>query len=153
MVAEALEVKVGLPIPPDAHADGRDHGPHLGVLQGLGEPRLLHVEDLPPEGQDGLEAAVPALLGAPPCRVPLHDEKLRLLGVFRLAVGELSGKLVGLQGVLPADELPRLPRRLPGLGGPQGLLVDGLGDAGVLLQDLQKPLVNHLAHGGPGLGV
>jgi hypothetical protein len=120
VVAEALEVKVGLPIPgaADPRPDGGHHGPHLGVFQGLGKPRLLHVEDLAPQGQDGLEAAVPALLGAPPGRVPLHDEELRLLGVFRLAVRQLPGEVVGLQGVLPAHQLPGLPGGLPGLGRP-----------------------------------
>ncbi len=52
----------GIELLPDARADGGDQGLDLGVLQDLVFSGFLHVEDLSPQREDGLEFPVPALL-------------------------------------------------------------------------------------------
>ena len=74
----------------DARADRADQGLDLEVLEHLVQPGLLDVQDLAPDGQDGLERPLAGLLGAAAGRVALHDEDLADLGVGPLAVGQLS---------------------------------------------------------------
>jgi hypothetical protein len=45
----------------EAEAEGHDHVRHLLVLVDGGLLLALHVQDLPAQGQDGLELAVPRL--------------------------------------------------------------------------------------------
>ena len=60
--------------------------------QRLVEARLLHVQDLAAQGQDGLERAVAALLGRAAGGVALDQVQLALLGVALLALRELAGQ-------------------------------------------------------------
>ena len=61
--------RVLLPLDPQAH--GNDHVADLVVLvqRGIVRVVLLRVEDLAPQRQNGLELAVPSLLGAAPCKI------------------------------------------------------------------------------------
>src|SRR5690606_13935981 len=74
--------------------------------------RALDVEDLALEKEDGLEAALAALLGRAARRLTLDDVELAELGVALLAVGELAGEVGELEGTLALDHLAGLARRL-----------------------------------------
>ena len=61
-----------------AGADGGDQRLDLGVLQHLVDAGPLDVQDLAPDGQDGLGPRVAGVLGRAAGRVPLDDEQLAL---------------------------------------------------------------------------
>ena len=86
-------------------ADGRDQRLDLGVLQHLVDAGPLDVEDLPPDGQDGLGARVAGVLGRSAGRVPLDDEQLRLARVARGTVGQLSGQSGAVERRLAPGEV------------------------------------------------
>ena len=65
----------------------------LAVGEHLAERRLLGVEHLAAQRQDGLGLAVAALLGRAAGGVALDDEQLALGRVGRAAVGELAGQV------------------------------------------------------------
>ena len=87
VVAELLQAEVGLP---EVRPQGGDQHPDVVVLEDLVRPGLLDVEDLAPERQDGLEAAVAALLGRAAGGIALDDVDLGQGRVALLAVGELA---------------------------------------------------------------
>ncbi len=126
----------------DAGAEGGDHGPDLLVLEDLVEAGLLDVEDLAPERQDGLEAAVAALLGRAAGRVALDDEDLGQWPGRVLAVGELAGEATSTRARPCAGSAPGLAGGLAGPGGVDGLLDDLLGDRRVLLEVGRELLVD-----------
>ena len=75
----------------DSRPDGTDQRLDLEVLQRPVQTGLLDVQDLSPDGEDGLERTVPGLLGRASRGVTLHDEDLAHLRVGQLAVGQLAG--------------------------------------------------------------
>ena len=83
---------VDLELLANTRADGRDERLDLGIFQDLVLPGLLHVQDLPPQREDGLEFPVPSLLGAPACRISFHDIDLALFRVTLGAVCQLAGQ-------------------------------------------------------------
>ena len=85
VVAQLLDVEVLV----DPGAQRGDQRLDLVVPQHLVDPGLLDIQDLAPYRQDRLVLRVPSLLGGATGRVTLDDEDLALLGVGRLAVGEL----------------------------------------------------------------
>ena len=89
VVAELRDVEVVLA---DAGAERRDHRLDLVGGEHLVEARLLDVQDLALERQDGLELPVAPLLGRAAGGVALDEEELGELGVALLAVGELAGE-------------------------------------------------------------
>ena len=89
--------------------------------QRLVEARLLHVQDLAAQGQDGLERAVAALLGRAAGGVALDQVQLALLGVALLALGELAGQARAVERALAAGEVARLARGLAGARGVEDL--------------------------------
>ena len=139
----------------DAGAEGRDDGAELLVLEHLFEALLLHVQRLAAQGQNGLKAPVPALLGRPAGGVALHDEQLVDGVVPSGAATELSDQGRVLQLVLLPGVLLGFPGRGPGLAGLDGLVGDDVPRGGVLdvLQVLAELRGDHRLHGGPGLGV
>ena len=84
----------------------------------------LDVQDLALERQDGLEAAVAALLGRATGRVALDQEQLAVAGVLLGAVGELAGQREAFEGALANDQLARFAGGLAGARGGQALLDD-----------------------------
>ena len=84
----------------------------------LVEAGLLHVQDLAPQGQDGLERAVAALLGRAAGGVALDEVQLARSGVALLAVGELAGQAGAVERALAPGEVAGLAR---GLAGPRGV--------------------------------
>ena len=81
------------------------------------DPGLLDVEDLAADRQDRLDPRVAAALGRAAGRVALDDEDLALLGVGRLAVGQLAGQPAAAEQTLAvAGQVARLAGRDPGDG-------------------------------------
>ncbi len=70
----------------------------LGVLEHVGDRRLLDVEDLAADRQQRLELGVAGELGGAERRVALDDEQLAAVDVVAAAVGELGGQ----RGASPA---------------------------------------------------
>src|SRR6266487_3271150 len=101
----------------DPGANGGNERPNLLVLKHLVESRLLDVQDLPAQREDGLELAPAPLFRGPSRAWALHDENFRLRRVALLAVRELAGEVEPFQKPLAARELPRFPSRLPRLRG------------------------------------
>ena len=86
VVAELGDVELVV----DTGAQRRDHRLDLVVLEHAVDPRLLHVDDLAADGQDGLELRVPAALGRAAGRVALDHVDLGDRRVGGLAVGQLA---------------------------------------------------------------
>ena len=99
-------------------------GPNVLARQDLVEPRLLDVQELAAQREDGLEAAVAALLRRTSGRIALHDVQLAASGVALLTVGKLAGQGHPVQRPLPDHEVAGLACRLAGPGGGQALLDD-----------------------------
>ena len=162
-VEDFLVVLAGVavfPLAPNAGAERHDQHPNLLVGEHLVEPRLLHVEDLALEGQDGLEATVATLLGGAAGRIALYDEQLAVGRILLGAVGELAGQRAAVQGALAADQLLGLAGRLARPRGVDGLADDPAGDRRVLLEVCSEGLVDgrlddplHLAVPQLGLGL
>src|SRR5205823_5501137 len=98
----------------DTGPDRRDDGADLLVRKDLVDPCLLNVEDLAPQREDRLEAAVATLLGGSAGGVALDEIQLRELRIRDRAVGELPRQEPALEAALLADQLARLaPPRAP----------------------------------------
>ncbi len=93
---------------------------------------------MPRSGQDGLEAAVAALLGRAAGRVALDDVQLAAGGVPLLAVGQLAGQGHAVEGALADHEIARLAGGLAGAGRRQALLDDAATVGGVLVEVLAE---------------
>ena len=137
----------------DARAEGRDHRADLGIGEDLVESCLLDVEDLAAQRQDGLEAAVAALLGGAACGITLDEVDLGLLRIFDGAVGELARQARHLEGVLAARELACLAGGFARTGGHDGLLDDALRDGRVLVEVLGEALRDDRVDDAADLGV
>ena len=98
--------------------------------QGLVQAGLLHVQDLAPQRQDGLELPVPALLRGAAGGVALHQEELAQLRVPLLAVGQLARQPGAVEGALAAGEVPGLAGRLAPAGRVDDFLDDPLATLG-----------------------
>src|SRR6185503_12267914 len=102
----------------------------------LVQARLLDVQDLAAEREDGLETAVPALLRRATRRVALDDEQLAACRITLLAVGELAGEGQAIERALSNDEVARLASRLARTCGREALLDDPPAVARVFLEVL-----------------
>ena len=137
----------------DARAHGADHRQDLVVGQHLVDARLLDVDDLAAQRQDGLEGAVARLLGRAAGRVALDEVELGERRVAQRAVGQLAGQRRALEQALAAREVARLAR---GRARPRRLdrLVDDLPRlARVLLEELGQLGVDRRLDQGADLGV
>src|SRR5215469_4228625 len=74
-----------------AYPYSRDDIFHLFIGEHLIEPGTLDVEYFTTQGQDGLEAAVTALLRTPARAVSFHKVEFAAVGASLRAVGELAG--------------------------------------------------------------
>ena len=119
----------------DAAAERRDHGLDLLAAEHLVEARLLDVQDLALERQDGLEPPIAALLGRAAGRLALDDVELAQRGVALLAVGQLARQRAAVERALAPHEIARLARRLARARGVDRLADDLARDAGVLLEE------------------
>ena len=114
----------------DARAEGDDQRPDLLAREHPVDARLLDVQHLAEQGQDGLEPAVAPLLGRATGRVALDDVQLAPLRVPLLAVGQLARQGRALEGTLADDEVASLAGRLAGTGRGERLLDDAAGVPG-----------------------
>ena len=154
VVAQLAEVE-GLRVLGGAHGDaqgGVDVADGL-ALEGAVAHDLLHVENLAAQRQDGLVAAVAALLGAAACRVSLDEEDFALGGVVALAVGQLAGHAGAAEHVAALHHLAGLAGGLTGAGGEDDLVHDGVGLVGVLLEVVLQHLADGVVDGAAHLGV
>src|SRR5215471_6389958 len=87
VIADLLNVEV---VPTNASPQGRDE--HLDFLaaEHLVEARLLDVQNLPAQGEDGLKIAVTSLLCRSSCRVAFDEIDLGQRRVTLRTVGEFS---------------------------------------------------------------
>ena len=126
----------------DAGAQGRDHRPDLLRREHLVDARLFHIQDLPLEREDGLEPAIPGLLGRAPRRVPLDQKQFAQGRVLLLAVREFPGETGGVERPFPPRKLFRLPGGVPCPCGLEPFLDDLARHRGVLLEEGGQLLVD-----------
>ena len=122
------------------------------MLRTLSRLGLLGVDELAAQRQDGLEAAVAALLGGAAGGVALDDVELGERGIALGAVGELAGQAAAGERAL-ADGLAGLARGLAGAGGVEGLVDDALGDGGVGLEEELQLFADDLLDDAVDLGL
>ena len=130
----------------DAAAERGDHGANLFVAEHLVVACLLDVEDLASQRQDGLEAAVAALLGGAAGGFSLDEVEFATVGLALGAVRELAGQAAAIQRSLAAGEVAGLARGLAGARCVDGLVDDLLGDLRVLLEERAEALVDEGLH-------
>ena len=109
VIAQFVDIEI---VAADAAAQRGDQRADFGRAEHLVEARLLDVQDLALERQDGLRAPIAALLGRAAGRVALDHEHLRERGILFLAVGELAGQARDVERAFAAGHLARLARRL-----------------------------------------
>src|SRR4029077_6243759 len=96
----------------DTGAKRGDNRLDLVVLEDPGDPRLLAIQDLAADRQDGLEQRIAAALGRAAGGVALDDVDLADRRVARLAVRQLARQASAAHRAL-AREVPRVPGRDP----------------------------------------
>src|SRR5882724_10414211 len=149
VVAQLREVEL---VGPDASAHGGDEQPDFVVGQDLVVARLLRVDDLAAQREDGLRLAVAALLGRAAGRIALDQEQLAVLRVALRAVGQLGGQALVVAPAL-ARELPGFPGRLSRLRGAHALVDDLARGRRIFLEGLGQLLVHDLLHEALEVGV
>ena len=137
----------------DAAAERGDHGADFFVAQHLVVAGLFDVEDLALERQDGLEAAIAALLGGAACAFTLDEVEFAAVGIALGAVGQLAGQAAAVEGTLAPGEVAGLARGLAGACSFNGLVDDLAGDRRILLEEHAEALVDEGLHGAGDVGV
>ena len=132
VVAELLELEVA---PTDAAPERGHERAHLRRRQHLVEARLLDVEDLALQRQDGLRSPVPTLFGGTACGGPLDQKHLGQRRILFLAVRELAREARDVQRPGSSAHFPGLARRFPRPGGVDDLADHLFGVLGVFLQE------------------
>ena len=135
-----------------ARPQGRDHHADLFGREHFVEPGLLHVEDLPLEREDGLEAPVASLLGRAAGRVPLDEIDLGELRIALLTVCQFSRECSRVEGSFTPRQIARFPSSFTGARGIDDLFDDALHLARVFLEVFSEALVHHLLDPGFNVG-
>ena len=89
VIAKFFDVEVIAKALGKSAAEGIDHSLDLRVCQNLVDGSLLHIQDLAPDGHDGLIKTISRHLGGPARGVSLHNKNLTFGGVPGLTVGQL----------------------------------------------------------------
>ena len=118
----------------DAAAERGNHGADFLVAEHLVVARLFDVEDLALEGQDGLEAAIAALLGGAAGALTLDEIEFAAVGIALAAVGELAGQSAAIERALAAGQIAGLAGGFAGARGFNRLVDDAPGDGRILLE-------------------
>ena len=139
VVPELVDVEV---LGADAAAERGDHRLDFVAAEHLVEARLLDVENLALDRQDGLETPVASLLRRSTGRLTFDDVQLALRRVALLAVGELAGQTAAVERALAADEVARFARRFARPRRVGRLADDAPGDDRVLFEELTEPVVD-----------
>ena len=135
VIAQFAQVGLlGILLSADGHTQGTEDDDYRFALKHLVVHRLLDVQNLTAQGQDGLELAVTALLGATTCRVTLDEEEFALGGILRRAVGQFAGQATAGERRLALHLQAGILGGVACLCGQDDLLDDGLGLCGMLLQ-------------------
>ncbi|GAB1413385.1 hypothetical protein MASR1M97_21210 [Candidatus Desulfobacillus denitrificans] len=113
----------------------------------LVEARLLDVEDLALERQNGLELSVSALLGGAAGGVALNQIQFAQRRIFLLAVGELAGQADAIEHTLAPRHFARLARRFPRACCFDDLSGDDSGISRTLKQELRQFGSDDFLHG------
>ena len=104
------------------------------LLEHLVEARLLDVQNLALERQDGLEAAIASLLGRSAGRIAFDDVELAEGWIALLAVGQLAGQRAAVERALAADQIAGLAGGVAGPRGVDRLADDPLGDGRIFFE-------------------
>ena len=128
----------------DAGAESGDDAANFLVAEHLVVARFFDVENFALERQDGLIAAVAALLGRAAGRFALDDEHFAARGIALLAIGQLARQAAGIHGGFAARELASFARGFAGAGGIDALAYDLARDGGVLVEVLADLFVDEL---------
>src|SRR5688572_4601569 len=150
VVAQARDVEV---LDADAAAERGDHRLDLVAAEHLVEAGLLDVQNLAFDGQDGLEAAIAALLGRAAGRLALDDVDLALRRVALLAIRKLSRKAAAVERALASHQISRLAGRFARPRGIDRLADDALGNGRRFLQILAELVVDDRLDDAFDLGV
>ena len=137
----------------DAAAERGDHGADFLVAEHLVVAGLLDVEDFALERQDGLEAAIAALLGGAAGAFALDEIEFAAVGIALAAVGQLAGQSAAIERALAASQVAGLARGFAGAGSFNGLVDDAPGDGRILLEEHAQALVDEGLHGAGDVGV
>src|SRR5262249_1445701 len=138
VVAELRDVEL---LRPDAGAQGGDEETDLLMGQYLVVPRLLGVDHLATERQDGLDPTVASLLGRAARGVAFDQEQLAGDRIAFRAVRQLPWKIVVVDSLL-AREPTRLAGSLARLRGVDALLGHPAGGSRILLERLSQLVVH-----------
>src|ERR1700741_5217072 len=141
VVAKLAGVKIVLA---DTSAQGGDDGTNFFLAEHLVVAGLLDVKDFALEGKDGLIFAVTALLRGATGRFALNDEDLAMSWIAFLAIGEFSGKAVGIQGGVAAGNFGSLARSLASPSSVNALADDAASHGGVLVKPFAELFVDQL---------
>ena len=112
----------------------------------LVEARLLHVQHLAAQRQDGLELPVAALLGRAARGVALDDVDLAQRRILLLAIGQLARQAHAVEHALAARHLARLARGVARARGVDDLAADDLGVVRRFLQVVVERLRDDVFH-------
>ncbi len=137
----------------DAAAERGDHGADFFVAQHLVVAGLFDVEDLALERQDGLEAAIAALLGCAAGAFTLDEVEFAAIRIALRAVGQLAGQAAAVERALAAGEVAGLAGGLAGASSFNGLVDDLAGDGRILLEEHAESLVDEGLHDAGDVGV
>src|SRR5205823_4161705 len=118
----------------DAAPERSNHRLDLVAAEHLVEARLLDVQNLALERQDGLEPPIAPLLGRSAGRFALDDVQLAQRGVPFLAVRELAGQRAAVERALAPDQIAGLARRLARPRGVDRLADNSARHRGVFLE-------------------
>ena len=141
-VASLIEIKGA----PGAGPDHLDDRRALGVLEHVGDGRLLRVEDLAANGEQRLELSVARELGRAQCAVTLDDEQLTAADVVAAAVSELGRQRRGFQRILTTLDIAMGTRRDAGARGACDLLEHSLDHELVAARRGRHPCRELLGH-------
>src|SRR5918999_6069000 len=86
VISDLLDIEI---FRPDSRAQRRNEGLNLLRTEHFVETRLLYIEDLTTQRQNGLRAPIAPLLSRATGRIALNQEDLRLSGITCGAIGEL----------------------------------------------------------------
>ncbi len=141
VIAQFVDVEV---VAAYAATERRDERADLRRREHLVEARLLDIQNLALQRQDGLRTAVAALLRGAARGITLHQEHLGQGGILLLTIRQLSGKTGDVERTFAPGHLTRLARGLARVGG----LQDFVDDRARLLRMLQQKLLEPRGHRG-----
>ena len=137
----------------DAASERQHHGRELVVAVDLVNARLLDVQHLAPQRQDGLNVRVAPHLRGTAGGITLDDVDLGLRRVVLAAVDQFARHAVRLQRRLAPHEFAGAARGLARVRRLHRLFEDGLRHSRVLLEELAQLVVHDARHERADLGV